>query len=456
MSEEAAAFLASLIGRWPAPAPARLITRPGSDPNNAVVTAFDLPPLGGGTLDGETLAVKDNIAVAGVPMALGTGLEGFVPGADATLVGRARRAGARVIAKAQCEFLLLGANSFSSRPAPVRNPLAPAHSAGGSSSGAAAMVGAGLATMALGTDSGGSIRIPAANCGLVGFKPSRGRVPYTGIAPLEPFLEQAGPIGRTVADVAVLFAAIEGPDGRDPRTAWCVSDPGPERREGACRLGILQPAFDAVDKAPGQVLHTALRRLAGVGAHLAPLDWPGLAEARELHLAIYVAGQALIACDHGALPTLAPALPDGWVAWRNAIDPSLLPEPLREALAAGAALVAADPELYPRAVTRALALADELDRTLQDWDALLLPVTRELPPRIPDGEATAAEIYGDTALTAPFNVTGSPAVVVPAGNAAGLPVGLQLVGRRGADAALLAIAARVHAALAGTEEETTA
>lgn len=449
---EGEAIIAGLVGRWDEPADPPLATEPGNDPFGAVVCAFDLPPTATGPLTGKTLAVKDNIAVGGVPSALGTGQAGFIPAADAAVVARARRAGARIIAKAQCEAFLLGANSFSSRPRPVRNPHDVTRSAGGSSSGSAAMVAGGLADLALGTDSGGSIRVPAAYCGLVGFKPSRGRVSYAGIAPLEPFLEHAGPITRNVSDAAALFAALDGPDPADIRTAWRREIAAPAQApQRPLRLGILTGALELADAAIGKVMGTALDRLAGGGAELMTVDWPALREAGELHLVLYGIGQALIAETAGAIPGLAASLPSGWVQWRRAIAD--IPQVLEDAIALGEALAAADPELYARGVRRALALGDALDDALAGLDGLVLPTTRSVAPPIPEGSPTAEEIYGDTAFTAPFNLTGSPALSLPAGTSGGLPVGLQLVGRRGDDAALLAAALRVEAILSSSCQE---
>jgi amidase len=217
------------------------------------VLTLDLEPTGSGPLDGDRLAVKDNVVVAGVPTALGSGLPGFLDDRDAEVVARARRAGARVTAKAQCEAFLLGANSFTSRPTPVRNPHDPSRSAGGSSSGSAVLVATGDADLAIGTDSGGSIRIPASHCGVVGFKPTRGRVPFSGIAPHEPFLEHAGPLAATVDRAAALFAVLDGADGLDPRQAWSVDDAPsrPTSRGGRLRVGVLQERLDLADRTCG-------------------------------------------------------------------------------------------------------------------------------------------------------------------------------------------------------------
>lgn len=444
-SDPIVAFLDTFRGRWPGESPSPVDCAPGQDPWHATVVGCDLPPTGSGPLDGLRMVVKDNIAVGGLPMAIGTGAPGFLARADATIVERARRAGARIVAKGQCEALLLGANSFSSRPYPVLNPHAPERSAGGSSSGSAVAVAAEQADLALGTDSGGSIRIPAAFCGIVGFTPSRGRLPYTGIAPLEPYLERAGPMARDVASVRALFEVLDGPDGFDPRCGWA----GKRDDSSACvppRIAALGDAVDSADPPVRDTLRAALARLGTERADIQSFTWSALDEAQQLHLAIYVAGQAMVAASDYVSAGFAAAAPAGWPAWRSALGENAIPAPLAGALAAGAALVAADPDLYSRAVRRGRAIADQLDAALAGYDALLLPTTVGLPPLRP-GMPSDDELYGDTSFTAPFNVTGSPAISMPCGRASGLPVGLQLVGRRGADAALLDTASWVEAVL---------
>src|SRR5215467_10187625 len=172
----------------------------------------------GGPLAGRQVAIKDNIAVAGVPMMNGSAtVEGYVPLRDATVVTRLLDAGATITGKAVCEDLCFSGGSHTSRTGPVRNPWDRTRSAGGSSSGSAALVAAGQADLALGGDQGGSIRIPSAFCGTVGHKPTHGLVPYTGAFPIENTLDHLGPITRTVRDAALLLTVLAGRDGLDPR-----------------------------------------------------------------------------------------------------------------------------------------------------------------------------------------------------------------------------------------------
>src|SRR6266568_6118308 len=202
-----------------------------------------------GPLAGRRGAVKDNIAVAGVPMMNGSAaVEGFVPRRDATVVTRLLAAGATITGKAVCEDLCFSGGSHTSRTGPVRNPWDRSRSAGGSSSGSAALVAAGHADLALGGDQGGSIRIPASFCGVVGHKPTHGLVPYTGAFPIENTLDHLGPITRTVTDAALMLGVLAGPDGLDPRQ-------GPPGRPDPCQGPPGQPdPRQRADRTPGDYL----------------------------------------------------------------------------------------------------------------------------------------------------------------------------------------------------------
>lgn len=397
-----------------------------------------------GPLAGKRLAVKDNIAVAGVPTAIGSGRAGFIGMQDATIVARAAAAGASLTAKAQCEAFLLGANSFSSMPSPVRNPQDLCRSAGGSSSGSAALVAAGHCDFALGTDSAGSIRIPAAYCGIVGLKPGRGAVPFSGIAPLAPWLECAGPMARSVAEISALYEVIAGSDGIDPRQVWAATPLAGSSlaNAGKLRIGVLADAMSQCDCALRQVLEVALQ---ASGATLTICQWPHWEEALQHHIAVYLASEA--ATGRGGEAVLSQSNPEGWALWNAALEPASLPRLKQFTLVTGSALLAADPDVIARGMAASQTLAASIDALFADVDVLALPTTRTVAPLIPD-EPTPDDVFGDTVLTAPFNLTGHPALSLPVGRHDSMPVGLQLVGRRGGEAHLLACAAHIERAVA--------
>src|SRR5579885_2219023 len=191
---------------------------PADNPLNAWYWRCSIKGAASGPLAGKRIAIKDNVCVAGVPMMNGASvLEGYTPEFDATIVTRILDAGGEIVGKAVCENLCFSGGSHTSDTGPVHNPHDPTRSAGGSSSGSAALVVAGECDMAIGGDQGGSIRIPSCWCGAYGLKPTYGLVPYTGIFPIELTLDHTGPIAATTADVALLLEVIAGEDGLDPR-----------------------------------------------------------------------------------------------------------------------------------------------------------------------------------------------------------------------------------------------
>src|SRR4029077_1335374 len=221
---------------------------PGENPLGAWYVRTEIAERPDGPLAGRRVAIKDNIEVAGVPMMNGSRtLEGFVPSRDATVVTRLLAAGATITGKSVCEDLCFSGASHTSVTGPVRNPWDTSRTAGGSSSGSAALVAAGEAGLALGGDQGGSVRIPSAFCGTVGHKPTHGLVPYTGAFPIENTLDHLGPITRTARDAALMLGVLAGPDGLDPRQR---TPPPPldfssalEAGAGGLRVGVLTEGF---------------------------------------------------------------------------------------------------------------------------------------------------------------------------------------------------------------------
>nr|NIS36465.1 amidase [Actinomycetota bacterium]NIU22351.1 amidase [Actinomycetota bacterium]NIV58916.1 amidase [Actinomycetota bacterium]NIW32916.1 amidase [Actinomycetota bacterium] len=230
--------------------------RPGPEENpyNAWYWKAEIAGASDGPLAGKRVAIKDNVCVAGVPMMNGSPvLEGYVPEVDATVVTRILDAGGLITGKAACEDLCFSGGSHTNKIGPIRNPHKPTHSAGGSSSGSAALVAAGEVDMAIGGDQGGSIRMPAAWCGVYGLKPTHGLVPYTGVFPIELTLDHCGPMANSVGDVARLLAAIAGPDGLDPRQIGTrTQDYLAELEAGAggMRVALLTEGFERPESEP--------------------------------------------------------------------------------------------------------------------------------------------------------------------------------------------------------------
>jgi Asp-tRNA(Asn)/Glu-tRNA(Gln) amidotransferase A subunit family amidase len=393
-------------------------------PLNAVVAAIPAPPRAAdGALHGLPVAVKDIVDVAGFPRGNGNpdDMAGAPSEADAPVVSRLREAGADVFALSSLLEYAAGA------PHPdlpeARNPVRPDRTAGGSSGGSAALVAAGVCRVAIGTDTGGSIRIPAAYCGIVGFKPSYGLVDVSGVTELSHSLDHVGLLTASVADCLPALAAMADLPGLGQ------GDPGDQGEAGTRRLGVLegQLADPRLDPEIAALTRAALARLADAGFGQVVRDSAPLAEIDALLEPILMA--------------------EVWQAHGETLRsrPGHFGEPT-------ARLFAAAEHATPAARAEALARRDDLrpevNALWDDVDALVGPVVPYAAPEsTPPIDTPAGEIEG--IFTGPYNVTGHPAITVPCGvTADGLPVGLQLAAPLGADAALLRLALDVEAALA--------
>jgi 2-dehydropantoate 2-reductase len=384
-------------------------------PLNAVVSVAGAPRRSAtGPLSGRPVAVKDIITVNGLPTSCGSPSTSDAPAtADAALVGRLRVAGAEVFATAQC--LEFAAGFAHPRVGDTRNPRDPTRTSGGSSGGSAALVAAGVCDLAIGTDTGGSIRIPAAYCGVVGLKPTYGLVPTDGVFPLSPSLDHAGTLTATAADGIALLRAIAGPLPAAPAVGVPV-------------LGVLsaQLADPSVTPEVRGAVWAALDQLAAAGWQLREVKPPWLAEPDrwEEALTVIVAREAVT--SHAGR------------------DTSQYAAGTRALLAFGAAVTQAQ---YARARAAQAELTAAVEETLAGVDALAGPTVGYCAPE-QDPPFGAGDDNGEGRFTGPYNLTGHPAVSIPV-PAPGLPVGLQLAGRRDHDLALLELAAAAEIALRG-------
>ena len=375
-----------------------------------------------GPLHGIPLSVKDLFDVAGVPTTAGSGFPAEPAAHDSAVVERLRAGGAVLLGKTGLHELAFGVTSQNPHFGPITNPWARDRSPGGSSGGSAAAVATGGGFGSIGSDTGGSIRIPAALCGIVGLKPTRGRVSLRGAIPLSWTLDHAGPLARTVRDAAVLYAAIAGDDARDPGSRSApYDDPLAEIDKGAARLriGIWKSGLDAADADVRIAVDEAIKALASSGARVESVDLPRADELAE--------------CQRVVLGTEAYA----YHRERVENEPERFGADVLERLRRGKANSGHDYAAARRARSEIRTAFDALFGSL---DALALPTTVVTAPlrEGADAVATAARL---TSLTSPFNLTGLPAISVPCGHGVyGLPVGLQLVGRRWGEARLLRIA----------------
>ena len=272
----------------------------GSDPHHAWMyrTTMRQPRAGSGPLAGMRLAVKDSIAVAGVPMtAGGEFLRDFTPSRSALVVDRAVQAGATLVGTAVCEDLCYSGSSFTSTTGPVLNPYDLERAAGGSTSGCGALLATGQADVAFGTDLGGSVRNPAAWCGVCALKPTFGLVPYAGALPTEFSMDHLGLMARTAGDLASLLDAVAGPSESDPRQAGIGSLRGSaaqiEDDISGVRIGVVQDGFgwpDRSDPRLDAVVRDSIKALAElcVGARETSIEL--YRDARDIHVPISCEG----------------------------------------------------------------------------------------------------------------------------------------------------------------------
>lgn len=432
-----------------------------ADPCNAILRRCAIAPTGDGPLAGRRVTVKDSIAVAGLPMTGGSALlRGHVPRRDATVVRRLLAAGGELVAMTNMDDLAFCADGSSSVYGPVLNPFDRKRLAGGSSGGAAASLWYDGIDLAIGGDQGGSARVPASWCGLVGLKPTHGLVPVAGTLGFDRTLDHVGPLAHTVADVALLLDAIAGADEDDPAPpppAPAAAAAVAAAREDLRGVSIglldegLSPAL-GVEPATADALRALADELRAGGADVRLVSVPEHLHTAAIELPISCEGLAAVLA--GGLngygwqgryaPELAAAVREG-LAQRG----GELSRQVRAGLLFGAWLAeAGGGAWYARAQNAVAPLRRAYERALAGLDALLLPAT-PYPARTAAAAAAARldEGWAPLANTAQFNLTGHPAVSLPLCEAGGLPLGAMLVGRRHEDAALLATARTLEACL---------
>lgn len=429
---------------------------PTENPYNAWTWRCSIPPTSRGSLDGVKVAVKDNIAVAGIPMRAGSNIsEGWVPELDAKVVTSLLEHGAEIIGKSQCEDLCISGGSITSKPLPVHNPVRRNFSAGGSSSGSAVLVATGEVDLALGADQGGSIRIPASLCGVVGLKATFGAIPYTGVLGLESSIDHVGPISRDIETIHKSLQALVNFDERDPRQRPFESeirrlrsslDENQLKPLSQLRVGLISEGFDLTREGecdyPGAAASADLvlkqaEKLVALGADIDLISIPEHRLAQHVYLPILLEGGAL------SLTSLKSTLFGQGYSSTGNIESEIVrglsingraASPLTKLIAIVGNIFFNETQgdFYRMANLLRKQISDAYDKVFDNYDVLLCPTTApagialEMSGDLKNIGRETFSFYQNCCVT---DLTGHPSISVPAGMIDGLPVGAMFAAR---------------------------
>jgi aspartyl-tRNA(Asn)/glutamyl-tRNA(Gln) amidotransferase subunit A len=416
----------------------------GDDPFNAFITRCEGKPGGKGRLAGIPVAVKDNISTCGIPTSCGSRiLEGYTPPYHAHVVDLILREGAGIAGKTNMDEFGMGSSTENSAFGPTKNPVDPSRVPGGSSGGSAAAVAAGMVPMALGSDTGGSIRCPAAFCGIVGLKPSYGRVSRYGLVAYANSLEQIGPLARTVREVSLLMEVISRYDPRDSTMGDRPFTPRLTGEVKSLRIGIPAEFFGAgVDPAVAEKVRAAIGILEEMGASVVPCSMPSMAYALA---AYYVTCTSEASSNLARFDGVRYGTPDDIrKPWHDAfreVRAKGFGEEVRRRILLGTFALSAGyyGKYYAKAQAARRNVSADFARIFSSVDVIAGPTMPTVAFRI--GEKTdPLSMYLSDILTVPANLAGIPAVSVPCGKVKGLPVGLQVMGKPLEDERVLEVA----------------
>ena len=416
--------------------------QPEENPRNAWYVKTRVEGASTGKLKGKTVVLKDNVMLAGVQMMNGAStLEGYTPEIDATIVTRILDAAGTIVGKAHCEYFCLSGGSHTNATGPVHNPHKMGYSAGGSSSGSAVLVAA-RGRHGDRRRPGGSIRMPASFCGIYGMKPTHGLVPYTGIMPIEIYVDHTGPMTGTVRDNALLLEVIAGADGYDPRQYSPKVHAYTEslgRGVDGLKIGIVKEGFGLPNSERGvdAKVRKAGELLGKLGAKVTEVSIPWHTLAGALWLPIGVEGltQTMMWGDGYGLsrPDLyVPSLMDFHRGWRQRANE--LSETTKLFTLLGTYIHQQHgSRYYGKAMNITRRLIEAYDTALAQHDLLMMPTTPMKAQPMPKPGAPREEIV-QRALemitnTAPFDISHHPAMAIPCGMSDGLPVSMMLVGK---------------------------
>jgi aspartyl-tRNA(Asn)/glutamyl-tRNA(Gln) amidotransferase subunit A len=403
--------------------------------SDAFITRTDIETDFEGILDGRRVAVKDNISTEGVRTTCGSAmLEEYVPPYDATVVERLKKSGATIVGKTNMDEFGMGTTTETSHFGPTTNPIDPERVPGGSSGGSAAAVAAGETDLALGSDTGGSVRCPAAFCGVVGIKPTYGLVSRYGLVAYANSLEQVGPLAPTVNDAAELLDVIAGPDERDATTRDGGERDYASAADGdvaGTTIGVLTDLVEGADERVASVFEERIADLEDRGAEIREVELESLGHAVQAYYVIAMSeASSNLARFDGVRYGLSGGFEGDWNdAFARAREAGFGPEVKRRILLGTYALSAGYHDKYYRKAQDARAwIKQDFDRALSEADVLASPTMPVLPPKLGESLDDPLALYLMDANTVPVNLADLPAISVPAGSADGLPVGAQFIG----------------------------
>ncbi|MFQ3475875.1 Asp-tRNA(Asn)/Glu-tRNA(Gln) amidotransferase subunit GatA [Halonotius sp. F2-221B] len=422
------------------------------DDHNAFVTNARIEGDDDGPLAGRTIAIKDNMSTEGVRTTCGSAmLEDYVPPYNATVVDRVLEAGATMVGKANMDEFAMGGTTETSAFGATENPAAAGRVPGGSSGGSAAAVAAGDADLALGSDTGGSVRNPAAFCGVVGIKPTYGLVSRYGIVAYANSLEQVGPLANTVEDAALLLDVISGPDPNDATT----NDGGADSDYAAAAdgdvdgltVGVITDLIEGADDNVVETFEASLDDLEAQGAEITEVSLESLEHAVQAYyvIAMSEASSNLARFDgvrYGPDTDSEGNWNEQFAAVREA---GFGPEVKRRILLGTYALSAGYHDKYYKKAQDARAwVKQDFDSAFENVDVLASPTMPVLPPKLGESLDDPLQLYLMDANTVPVNLANLPAISVPAGDVDGLPVGCQLIGPKFGEETIIRAASAVE------------
>jgi aspartyl-tRNA(Asn)/glutamyl-tRNA(Gln) amidotransferase subunit A len=429
------------------------------DEERALARAADLdrlPSSSRGVLHGVPIALKDNLCTrGGLTTAASKILAGYRPPYDATVVARLEQAGAIVVGKTNCDEFAMGSSTENSALGPTRNPVDPTRTPGGSSGGSAAAVAARMVPVSLGSDTGGSIRQPAALCGVVGLKPTYGRVSRYGLLAFASSLDQIGPFTHSVADAALVLGVLAGPDRMDATAAdLAVADysAGLGRGLDGIRVGVARDLLEGVDPDVGTAFEASLAAMQASGASIVAIDLPHAKYAIPVYylVATAEASSNLARYDGVRYGYRTPDTRTLESMYLRTRDEGFGPEVKRRIMLGTYVLSAGYYDAYYLKAQQVRTLIRrDYEAAFERCDVVAMPTSPTPAFRLGEKTDDPLQMYLADVFTVSANLTGLPAISVPGGTSSeGLPIGLQLTGRAFDEGMILRAAAGVEASRA--------